>query len=259
MSDEIRPPEDELPGDADDGAWSWLDDAVDAWDDAFDAWDPATPEEPTDAPEGFDEAAEATGTDGADGLAELPEDGIDPAGADAGGGDDEPAHVDLPFPDDDTAAFVVPAADTAGATCSTAALAEALTLAGIDDAGAVLSGLDGDRVDARDAVGALDFAGVDARVEYAGLGELVERLAGGDEVLLGGGEPHALVAIDPAAGEVVVEPLAGGPRTVLAVELFEEAWDETANELMVLNADNPGIRLGGGEVCVIPVAVADIS
>lgn len=279
MSDETLPPEDDWsPGDADadelGGSWSWLDDAVDAWDHLDGAEEPGeqaargeaaddTPgpdrsgeDDEVDTPPG-DEPGPAAADGSRDGGGPppvdlpFPEDGVDDAAEDAEDADDESA--------DDAGASGVLAADGPAPTCSAAALAEAFTLAGLEDADQVLSVIGTGQVDARVAVGALDFAGVDARVEYAGLGELIERLAAGDEILLGGGEPHALVSIDPAAGEVVMEPLAGGPRTVLAVELFEEAWEETANELMVLNADNPGIQLGTGEVCVIPVAVSDIS
>ena len=272
MSDETLPPEaDWTPGDADadsaEDSWSWLDDAVDAWDHLEPAEEPG---ERVALGEAADDTAGPDFFDADDEVDTPPGREPGPAAADGPRDDDGPPPVDLPLPDDgaddqphdaadDTAASGAFAADVPAATCSTAALAEALTLAGLEDTDQVLAVIGTGEVDARVAVSALDFAGVDARVEYTGLGELIERLAAGDEILLGGGEAHALVTIDPAAGEVVVEPLAGGPRTVFAVELFEEAWEETANELMVLHGDNRGIRLGTGEVCVIPVAVSDIS
>lgn len=221
--------------------WAWIDEAVDAWDSSSDVGDVPS------GPEGFDEVddlAEEAGGDAGGGV-----------GASGPAGEPHPTPVDLhgpdeTGPDDDLVAAPLPG-DQVG-LCPVSSLVETLTLAGVDPA-EIFSDFGAAHLEARQAVSALDLAGVPARVEYTDLGDLLERLSAGVEVVLGAGAPHAVVAIDPVAGEMVVEPLAGGDRTVLSMDAFESAWEETANEMMVVNADDSGILLGTGEVCVLPV------
>lgn len=255
MTDEPLEPESLLPdddwsfeADAEPGAepWAWIDEAVEAWD------EPAVAEAvTTDAGEleAFDEG------DSEDGP--VPPDM--PAGdTPAPGGEPHLGPVELEalddpdFVGDDTPG---PGDDLIG-SCPVTSLVDALALAGVDDAEAIFSALDTDHLGAREAVGALDVAGVPARVEYTDLGDLLEQLEAGVEVVLGGGEPYAVVAIDPATGDVVVEPLAGGDRATLAMDAFEAAWEETANEVMVVNADSSGIQLGAGQIWVLPIETA---
>lgn len=248
-----QPPDDDWSPEPDTGPepelepWAWIDEAVDAWDSSFDVGDVASGLEGFDEVDEVDDVAEEAGGEADGGV-----------GAPGPAGEPHPTPVDLhgpdaldeAGPDDDLVAAPLPG-DQVG-LCPVSSLVETLALAGIDP-GEIFSDFGADHLEARQAVSALDLAGVPARVEYTDLGELLERLAAGVEVVLGAGAPHAVVAIDPVAGEMVVEPLAGGDRTVLSMDAFESAWEETANEMMVVNADDSGILLGTGEVCVLPV------
>lgn len=252
MTDGPLEPEDLLPDDdwsledtePEPEPWAWIDEAVVAW----------------------DELSEEGVLGGSDGLDVLDDE-------DAGDADDDPGAPETPAADagpdvlpvgldaadeldggdaSDDLAMVSPPGDLIG-SCPVTSLVETLALAGVDDAEDILSALGTDHLGAREVVGALDLAGVPARVEYTDLGDLLERLSTGVEVVLGAGEPHAVVSIDPVAGEVVVEPLAGGDRLTLAMDAFEAAWEETANEVLVVNSDDSGILLGSGQIWVLPV------
>ena len=240
--------------------WAWIDDAVGAWDesavaDSVPAEDLAdvdgidhSDEDESDPAESGDSPVESPTAPG-----ELHLGPVELEASDDFGEPDEEGLEDLDVSEVTPGAGV---GDDLIGSCPVTSLVDTLALVGVDDAGSIFSALDSDHLGVREAVGALDFAGVPARVEYTDLGDLLEQLASGVDVVLGGGEPHAVVAIDPQAGEVVVEPLAGGDRTALAMDAFEAAWEETANEVMVVNSDSSGIQLGADQIWVLPLGVA---
>ena len=228
--------------------WAWIDEAVVAWDESSEVEGVLAGSDDFDVLDDEDDAGDADDDPGAPEIS-----------APDGGPDLVPVELEVSDePDDgdavDDLVMASPLGDLIG-SCPVTSLVETLALAGVDDAEDILSALGSDHLVAREVVGALDVAGVPARVEYTDLGDLLERLSTGVEVVLGAGEPHAVVSIDPGAGAIVVEPLAGGDRTTLAMDAFEAAWDETANEVMVVNSDDSGILLGSGQVWVLPVAV----
>lgn len=225
---------------------SWLDDLdeiVSAWDavgdDApladFDDAEPDTDDD-SDVPALLDDAAPDSGA--------VPQVVLDVDDPDDGLGDDRDDVLD----GDGTSLL--------HGACGVDGLVESLSLVGIEGAADVFAGVDGP-MEAPAAVALLDGAGVAARVEYATIGDLAERLAEGIEIVLAGadGSAYALVDIDPDG--VVAEPLAGGARLAVPLDRFEHTWDALANEILVVESSSIGL-LGTGEVVVVPVAVAEL-
>lgn len=220
---------------------SWLDDL----DELVSRWDDDSDTDRDDVAE-FDDVADPTIDD---------DDDLVLAGADADGADDDGVDqvVDLALDDDpgDAPDLVAATSDPTGA-CDVTVLVSSLELVGID-ASALFDPF-GEAVEPGAVVATLDEAGVAARLEYATIGDLAERVAVGVEVVLGGGtdgDGCAVVEITPEA--IIAEPLGGGPRFSIALDRFEQAWEELANEALVVEAGAAGL-LGTTEVVVVALA-----
>ena len=128
--------------------------------------------------------------------------------------------------------------------------------------GLALAGLDlgalPDEESAADApatVAVLEALGATARVEHGALDDLTSCLERGGTVLLTGtdggpGRPAlALVSVDAQRGVVVVRPAEAGSVPVeVPVARFQQAWDDTAAQMVVAGED-------GGTV-LLPVTLA---
>lgn len=223
------------------GSVSWVDDLVDAW---------AGPTEPTEAVD----SGESSGQDRA--LANevtLRQ----PAG------DSSEVRFDVPEDPDALAGLGSDGDGTViepGGDWSMTSVVESMGLVGNAAAAEVLAGLDIEVVGGREMSAALDGAGLDARVEHGDIGDLRERLDAGVEIVLGGaaGAAHALVVIDSDAGQAVLEPLAGGPRRSVPLDDLVDAWDQMANELLVVATEGVAVSFGGSDVCILPLSLEDI-
>lgn len=227
----------------------WLDDLVDAWvEQPEESVVPADghTDDPVDAGGlddlDVDDAPDAVGHDLADDARSDRAIDLDlDEGSDDGGADDGARERDLgalEVEGDVDAGF-------AAGELPVDVFRDALADIGADDAALVIDQFADGGLDPRLAVGALDAAGIPARVEHADIGTLVEAVAnGGDVLLVGAGTPHAIVSVDVAGG--VVELEADGVRSTVALQHLADAWADLDHEVVLVAEGSDGpVRLAG--------------
>lgn len=225
-------------GDGHDSAdLGWIDELVDAWseDESFDVIDPA----PEDRIEG------EIGGEGEETVA-----GFDPE-HDRHAVDDSDQAIDLdvtlddhPIPDAETPTIV------GDGDLHPDHLRDALAAVGADDAAAVVATLEADQVEPRQAVFALDAAGIESRVEYADIGTLVEAVDDGVDVLLiGTSGSYAVAAID-VSSDIIELQTADGAGLSMSLRDLAEAWEVVDHEVLVLPEPAGPVRLVGATMVI---------